>query len=565
MTVICSELPLRPRPEPGEALLGYLLRLSYTNGYQMVETLRKLFGLKNCLLHSINKDHFTAQAVFDVLGERVRLSADELKAHFKDSTDVIYRSQAIQNISLSRPYVCLVCMREGKPIQASWRLAHVTHCIVHETELVHCCPKCDHELKWKPSLYSHCDACDITWQDIVVATSPVPTYQRVEETLSKPRIQVYRHHLYHVACMVMRFFDMQLAESQTFPIDIARLTMLFSFSYRFLVDSEFRKAQLDKRIAYWISQGELRHLPMCFFDKLHRNFHHSVTFLPETREEYHDECQLSQCQTQRIIRPRQALLKDKTSAHFQMDVGTLAQCLDLKIADITPMAKNGVIASRNDPKLVRDYWFDVRDVETLFTRLMELANLKTDVDTTPELIPIEQAIQIVRRSKWRLADILKLVVEKQCAVYLKKKTQSLRWQALYIDREMLFNVLDFSFFDQQSPLNSNYLKQYFYTNGIRIERLVYFIQQQNSGSRSYNSVSVGQLNTIVENFLLLNRWCRLRKLSIPKVLNLLTEANIKPVFNYGATNGFYVFEKTEVLKPILNKAILSGHCTTAKF
>ena len=55
MTATISELPLRPRPQAGEALLGYLLRIVNTNGYDSIQTFRKLFGLKSTLLNTVRR------------------------------------------------------------------------------------------------------------------------------------------------------------------------------------------------------------------------------------------------------------------------------------------------------------------------------------------------------------------------------------------------------------------------------------------------------------------------------------------------------------------------------
>jgi hypothetical protein len=563
MTVMHSELPLRPRPEINEALLGYLLRLAFCNGYQAVQTLRQLFSLKSTLLHSISNEYRTAEELLGTVAERVRIAPEVLKAHFENERNGVFSSvRAVQDISVSSPHVCLACLREVRHIVADWRLAHITHCEYHKTALVKCCPACGEELKWKPTLYSHCGKCKTVWQDVEVPVTDIPHYQSAEKSLTTLQKQPYRHHLYKVARMAMRFYDMQLTECRTFPTDIENRQMLFEFSYRFLVDIAFRETQLQSRIAFWLRQGPLNHLRSGFFDALHHDFQKSEPLLFGLKPDIPRPMHVSQFQTQRIIHPRQALVRDKTSAHFQLDMTTLAKCMQLNIADITPLAKNDVLPSHNAPKLVRDNWFDARDADELFATLNKRAKPKQEATCSYNLITLRQAVQIVRRLKWTLGDILKLVVEERCEVFLNNKQSLLNLQELYIDREQLFVELDFSFCAQQNRVKTGYLQQYFFVSGIVTERFITFIHEKSSTEQGGNRVTMDQLKSFMTNFLALNRWCRLRKMAIPKVLNLLTEANIQPVFKYGATKGFYIFKKTAELEHALSHAITSGKCIT---
>ena len=558
-----SELPLRPRPEADEALLGYLIRVAHANGYHSVQTLRILFGLKSTLLYSISNNCRIAEELFSTLAERVRIAPEVLKANFENERDGVFDGgRAVQDISLSEPHVCLACLRENRPILADWRLAHVTHCVLHKAVLIRRCPACDAELSWKPTLYSHCEKCKTVWEDVEVLDIGVPHYQSMEQSLTTPQKQVYRHHLYKVARMSIRFYDIQLTECRTFPTDVENRQMLFEFSYRFLFDIAFREIHLQSRIDFWVREGRLNHLPRVFFETLHHDYQESVPLLLGLKPDMPSTMQVSQFQTQRIIHPRQALVLDKTSAHFQLDMTTLAKCMQLNVADITQLAKNDILSNRNNPKLVRDNWFDIRDVDELFATLYKLIKPQKEVTCSHNLITLSQAVQIVRRFKWTLGDILKLVVERRCDAFLCNQLTLLNLQELYIDREQLFAELDFYFCAQQTRRNAVYLQQYFFVSGIATERFIAFIHEQSSIEQSGNRVIMDQLKNFMANFLVLNRWCRLRKMAIPKVLNLLMDANIQPVFNYGATKGFYVFKKTAVLDNALSQAIISGNCIT---
>lgn len=562
MTMLHSELPLRPRPAAGEALLGYLLRVGSTNGYQSVQAIRQLFGLKSTLLHSINCHYRDVDALYDTLADWVRMSPDTLKAHFaQERSDCFDSNRAIQNIAFAEPNVCLACLREGSAILSDWRLAHVTHCAHHKVKLINRCPQCEAPLKWKPTLYSHCERCDTHWDAVSVPSGEVPMYQKVEETLSDSQTCVYRHHLYNVARMAMRFYDMQLADSQTFPTDIDERPMLFAYSYHCLVEPGFLQAQLDKRKAYWIKLGELQHLPERFFARLFQPVHETVPLLPENNGDLLTGFHISHFQTHRIIHPRKNLLEDNTSSHFQLDIGTLAKCLQRQISDITPLVSRGVLVSRNAPKMARDYWFDARDVEAMFARLHRLAKPIKKVEAT--LLSLNDAEQIIRRFKYTLADILKLVFEQRCAVYLKAGVAAFTLRDLWVDREMLFAELDVMFNTHPSQIKAYTLQQYLYANVDTVEQFIAFVQAKSSVGEGRNLLYVEQMKQFVAHYLPLNRWCRMRKLALTKVLNRLREANLEPVFEFGESRGFYIFEKTEKLNTVLSQIIHSGDFTTA--
>jgi len=266
------------------------------------------------------------------------------------------------------------------------------------------------ELKWKPSL-SHCDACD-TWQDMLWR-HPVPTYQRVEKP--KQHNQVYRHHWSPRRCMVIRVFSICSYRIHNFPYDIARLThALFPSAYRCWLILEFRSPKvLDKRIAYWISQGEIN---VIYRSAFCHNLH------PPTSSQC-DLClrrersimrmsikSVSDPSFAKLRRRDTQLLKDKTSAHFQDDVGTSLKCLDLKLRNFNPpWRKMEWLQKSQRPDNLRALLVWRHRFRDIIYSIMELANLKHDVRWQPRTYS-ERASHAAsfRRSKWDFADILKL-------------------------------------------------------------------------------------------------------------------------------------------------------------
>ena len=69
-----------------------------------------------------------------------------------------------------------------------------------------------------------------------------------------------------------------------------------------------------------------------------------------------------------------------------------------------------------------------------------------------------------------------------------------------------------------------------------------------------------RLHDFSTHFIVLNQFCRLRKLKLPRVVALLSKAEITPVFSAKSGAGFYVFKKSTELAQVLSSACEDESC-----
>jgi hypothetical protein len=563
MTATISELPLRPRPQAGEALLGYLLRIVNTNGYDSIQTFRKLFGLKSTLLHNLSIVSPNIDEVLRHLSGRVNIKVDVLKAHFDKEYDFFYDpDRAMQNIKLHEPNVCLACLKENRPIMASWRLAHATHCVHHESPLVTHCPECDAKLAWKPSLYSRCQTCNTPWCSLEITREAVPEYQRVEAGLTvKQRIQYYAY-LYRVVRLATRFYDMQTNECRTFPTDIENRAMLFSYSYRFLTEPKFRESQLAARVAHWQKNLELQLLPNDFFAALHKDVRQTLPFLSNADEV--NGFHICQFQTHQVLIPRVTIAKaqsangvDHSSLHqksaehleSQLRIDELSRALGVKLSDMTQLARASILPAVNNPKIARDYWFDVAEVSALFAKLRKFSQPLTEATFPRQVINLDEAKRLVQQCKWTVANILSFVLSGKCPVFINGDL-GVNFNTILLCRESLILQMDAYIRHNKTQPNASFLHQYFSTKGIVVEHFIEFIHETLKTQRN-GRISHEEFTAFNDRFWCLNRWCRLRKISISALRKTLESSNFVPVYDEGAKKGFYLYTRSKMLDTFL--------------
>ncbi|WP_407507074.1 TniQ family protein [Vibrio parahaemolyticus] len=554
MTAMNTELPLRPRPQKNETLLGYILRVTHVNGYRQEQTVRKLFGLKSTPFHYITSSYRGFDDLAEMMSVRLRISPENIKEHFEHELDDTYDdARAVQDISVMQPKVCLGCLAEERPISAGWRLAHITHCEHHFTPLKMHCPACKAELKWKPILYSCCDSCGIKWKDLEIQGENIPLYQSVEKELTEKQLKDYRRLLYKMTRLSLRFYDMQKCEFRTFPSDVDDVYSLFDFSYRLLVDRTFRELQLQRRVNFWRKSANLHYLPNSFFDILHDEYRHSVSFLSDEVDSLERPCHLARFQSHRIANPRKSLIRNSTDVHVQLGITALAKCMALTTADISSMVKQSLLPTQNETRLPRDYWFNAEDINELYQQIRKNSKPVQDCQTPHNLIAVNLAVSILRRYKLTIADVIKLIVDRCCDAFSETECAPQNLLSLYIDREQLFAGVDKLFSADSNEINERSISRYFFVQPDYLHDFLSFVRESREEPNDAKQTIAHDIRHFMNNYIVLNQWCKLRKLPIPKTLAHLTDTGFTPSFFVKSNHGFYVFERTEKIKRTLSE------------
>ncbi|KKL00368.1 hypothetical protein EIK76_06820 [Rheinheimera mesophila] len=259
MTEIISELPVRPRPTSNESLLGYVLRVMHANGYVGQSSVKTIFKIAVAQLgnQSVNSIHFPA--LQKTMQKRLRLADDDIQRCFKNEWDGLYNgSRVVADYSIRKPRVCLACLAEHQQVDRKWRFAHITHCHIHKQPLFTCCPQCNFAFKWSPELLEKCPKCELVWSKELIESQPPPPWLQYEKSLKPALRKRFIEDLYEMAAVAMRFYDMQLTRFRSMPQDIWDFHGLFDFSFRLLVDADFRENQLINRINFWRINGDFK-------------------------------------------------------------------------------------------------------------------------------------------------------------------------------------------------------------------------------------------------------------------------------------------------------------------
>ncbi|WP_157076102.1 hypothetical protein [Alteromonas stellipolaris] len=273
---------------------------------------------------------------------------------------------------------------------------------------------------------------------------------------------------------MIRFYDMRAGECRTFPRDIDNKVALFDFCYRCLVEPIFLSRQWARRSAFWREQGGLSYLPLSFYQRLNTFDNIEMPYLKKLNASEKLAHHVSQFQTQSIILPRKAIEEDKLSAHFHLDMATLSNCLSLDISDITSLVEQGVLIPRNPASQARDLWFDARDIDIWYGQITEIA---TEHRIKTNLIKIGDALEVLRRYKWRVGHIFALIKNKKIDVYLEPKDTIDSITNLTINREQLFEALNATYFQRKSNIKISHIQHFFFAHDRYINLFVGFIKK----------------------------------------------------------------------------------------
>lgn len=146
-------LPLHPAPYPTESLIGYVLRLSETNGYASPWNLYQLAGMRQ------NETRTTGIRV-EKLAMIANHSSPQLeKLAFSPSTAhprwarLLGHPIVPTDIEITKPKLCPQCVTEKGFVEAHWHLEIMVACPVHRCMALSACPKCGNALSWfRPGL-----------------------------------------------------------------------------------------------------------------------------------------------------------------------------------------------------------------------------------------------------------------------------------------------------------------------------------------------------------------------------------------------------------------------------
>jgi hypothetical protein len=177
---VAVELLLRtPNPLGDESILGYVLRVSETNGYDTPWHVFRHAGYEQGEMITAG---MTVQRLAAILGK----NPDQLEKHAYLGTDKdgkpeyrlngrpIGRRLTFSPLRLNRPAICIACVKEQGFANVCWDASVYVACPLHRSMLLQRCPACNCGLTWlRPGLLTcRCGAslADATTEQASAAT-----------------------------------------------------------------------------------------------------------------------------------------------------------------------------------------------------------------------------------------------------------------------------------------------------------------------------------------------------------------------------------------------------------
>lgn len=186
-----QQWPIRPRPETGESLQGFLLRLAALYNWQSIE------ALCSDVVHAESKKRFLLDGhdkVEEIAGALAPKLGVERELLLERFTSVFHRVGAERASSAARdrvigvPRICPGCASEGRVFRDDWQLGHVVRCEHHGVDLIGACPSCEKPFKWRSTLLDGCPHCLARWSTIAAGSPRAATLPECHHSADVDRL-----------------------------------------------------------------------------------------------------------------------------------------------------------------------------------------------------------------------------------------------------------------------------------------------------------------------------------------------------------------------------------------
>ena len=157
-------LPHHPIPFPDEFIASFLLRASYSNGYQSPKQMLNRAGI---LVYNLSFESiFTNETKFLQVLRQLNLPHDSLDLVIKKVPPTFQQYFWENNQIINAPLLtikfkkfCLTCLKNKGYWKKDWLLNPLTVCTEHKTNLINDCPNCHHPLSVNRRSLFECSNC----------------------------------------------------------------------------------------------------------------------------------------------------------------------------------------------------------------------------------------------------------------------------------------------------------------------------------------------------------------------------------------------------------------------
>lgn len=508
------QFPARPRPFNRESFKGYVLRLASVNGRGSIREMAKTINYKikpQCLVvGTTNYIAFT-----DVLAPTIEISAEKLRAYFSPTAPVLTNGySSIENIAFSSPRICVACCQaeETKYMKTDWLPAHHTHCEVHKTPLLDCCPSCDHVFDWHSDVFDGCPHCGLRWEDYCSLPQDIPVYQSTCNDIPDHELTKYLNQLYNWLQLSVRPFDSMVHQHGCFPVAVKNIRFNFAQAHSLLTDESFR--------AEWhiAKLNTLKHrIDKCLLSRsqLDQFTHISSKILDVTVSKK------LPCQEQANFLPRKLidLVLPPKDLRLLITIEQAAKLLRLEIKTTQKLALHGSLKSSSIPHALQNKLINLQTINSFLTKFMDKTTMKKVTDVSKKQLHFKSACKGLKYFNCDEADLVEFIMNDDVEVYRQVEKTEFSIMDVYINESQLASRLDDFFLPSLTDyISQSRVKEMCGLNSKQFTELksVCGIKVIKTQSNFY-CISHHSLKKLFSEYVLLNRWSKINNVDYSDV------------------------------------------------
>jgi len=523
-----NRFPVRPRPQPKESVIGYILRLAHNNGLfplsAIFTVIEHQFSLK-CF--DVTSHKF--KAFIERLAITLCLTEQQLHEAFKDSQAYDYHPlTSVHKIITDNPKICGHCLKsEDAYLHQNWQLMHHTHCETHLTPLISQCPCCQARLSWNAELFEGCSGCGLRWSEYSeLPKRELPHYQKIAQQLSGNDLAKYLNALYAAAICVHTPFNLLAEQHKTCPFSVAEANTIFEKSYWLLTSAESNK----------YAETLMRELakPLDIFNEnTLKVLVHPISKLP--RLMFLDSGSAPNLTVEINWQlPQTGIISD----------GQASVLLGISRAEINELARANVVA-HTKPK--QTSFYQLKHVDQFMSDLRRHSIPLMDTPR-PEFLRLSNVSKISHKYLFNFGDAIKLILETGITLCSARNVKSLK--DIYIEKMSLLNLLEKHEASQFSRLFSTAeLTTYFCVQQVKVRLIAKIFHwkkiQVSRGCVQYHPTDIV---AFVEGYVLLDKWCDQHFYPKSSLYKYLLDHNVEPLANpYEDQSKLHIFKKSDAL------------------
>lgn len=282
--MVTNELKLliRPLPEDGESLIGYLLRVSEANGYVSIHWLLGAANLQTAArVHSCIYRAEDMEPLAKLLGVDLAVVTGMaytplgvFASRSKTNYEVCGQIVSTHLLRPNYPKICPACLAENPFCRKIWELGIVTACVKHKCLLMRECPACREKLTWKRTKLYTC-RCGLDWTTVISELLP-------------------EHELVFSA-RVANLLGVSDVSPAAFPPQLLHLSLMDLANLLFFINGQLngRSDIFGKSLQTQLSNGDLHRKLNSTIDLFHDfpfNFFEALDMLDTVYEERKQKC-----------------------------------------------------------------------------------------------------------------------------------------------------------------------------------------------------------------------------------------------------------------------------------